>query len=634
MKAISFFLGFLFSTTLLAQTNNSVALNGTPFASFPTAVSVSQLNTFTVEAWVNWGGSGNGCIYAETEIGNNAPMFSIIPRSSDGGGIELTFRDNSSVGLSLQPANGVIAIGRWTHVAVVRTSATNMKVYIDGNLTDDANFTPPAAWAPNSVNAGVRRRVSNTDPFVGRIDELRIWNVARTQAQIKASMFGSYLAANTAGLVARYSFNETNGIVAANSSTNTPGTNGTFNVEPGWAPSPIQFGANSLHFDQVDDMMTAPVLSTATTNVTLETWVYHQGGTGTDHLLMSNGAPGTNGYAFFINTQRRLVLILGGVGTFNTPAFVLTNQWCHLALVISTTGVTVYLNGDVVYTNNVLPNTPTGNFIVGYRPGPGQPYDGMVDEIRFWNTARTQAEIQAGMQWEIDPATPGLATYYTFNQGITNGNNSGLNTVIDMAGNKNGTLTGFAYSGTTSNYVAQGSNLVVLPVNWLSFTANMQQQNVLLQWSTANEENNREFEIQHSVNASDWTTIGIQKGQDNISTVANYSYLHTTPAPGKNYYRIKQTDFNHQFSYSKTVSVSALSANKSLSLISNPVVGGQLKFRLNTSGSLPVSLYTAEGKLIRTQMLQTGTHQFDLSGFTKGIYLLQAGDVTERVIVQ
>ena len=101
---------FLFSSAIAtAQTNYAVNYDGSnDYTSLPASVAVSQLNTFTIEAWVYWNGTNNGCIYSETIQGNNNPMFSIIPRSTDGGGIELTFRDNSAVGLILQPATATI----------------------------------------------------------------------------------------------------------------------------------------------------------------------------------------------------------------------------------------------------------------------------------------------------------------------------------------------------------------------------------------------------------------------------------------------------------------------------------------------------------------------------------------------
>lgn len=635
MRLVLLLFGFLSGNWIYAQSNYAVSLDGAnDYVSLPGSVAVSQLNTFTVEAWVKWNGTGNGCIYSETQVGDNAPMFSIIPRAEDGGGIELTFRDNAYTGLLLQPAVGVVASNKWVHVAVVRTSATTMRVYVNGQLTDDASFTAPAAWTPTAVNSGVRTRVASTDFFGGQIDDLRIWTVARTQAQIKEGMFAKNLPDNSTGLQARYRFNEGSGTTAASSSTNTSGITGTLQNGPTWVSSPVQYGKNALQCGLITNLLTAPVLTTATTNVTMEAWVYHNGDKNTDHLLMSNGGVNTSGYSFFINTGRVMVLLLGGKGVYNTGVSVPTNQWCHFALVISTTGCTLYRNGVQVYTNSIIPTTPAGSFVIGGNPGQGQPYDGMVDEVRIWNVARTQAEIQAGMAAEIDPATPGLVSYYTFNQGIADGNNSGLTTVIDMAGNKNATLSNFVMTGSASNFRQQSSGLITLPVNWLSFTARAQSQDVLLQWSTAQEQDSKEFVAEHSADGVNWTDLGSVDGAGNSNTVKNYTYRHTTPLSGRNYYRIRQTDFNNVSTYSAVRTVIMTASIKPVKILSNPVVNNVLQLQVNTSTIQQLSLYTADGRLLWSRQLAGGTHSIDVSALHSGVYMLKTGTQSERLLVR
>ena len=408
MRLVILLIGILISPFLQAQSGYAVNLDGSnDYVSLPTSVAVSQLSTFTVESWVYWNGDANGTIYSETMTTNDNPMFSITPRAVDGGRLELVLRDGSTTGLVLQPATGAIASNRWVHVAVVRTSATNIKVYIDGVLTDDVNFSAPAAWTPNRVNVGVRQRGSFDGFFSGRVDETRIWNVARTQAEIKATMFGKNLENNAPGLVARYRYNEGSGTTAANSSTNTSGVDGTLTNGPTWTSSPIQFGRNAIHLDQFNDKFSAPLPSTATSNFTMEGWFYHEGGRGTDHMVMAYGTPGSNGVTIFINTQLYVLIYVAGT-LYPSNMYMPTDEWCHLALVFSGTGFTLYRNGVAVATHSVLPTTPTGSLVCGFRDGIGQPYDGGMDEIRFWNVARTASEIQNNMYSEVDPSTARL----------------------------------------------------------------------------------------------------------------------------------------------------------------------------------------------------------------------------------
>lgn len=634
-KLICLLYSLALSAISIAQ-NYALNYNGSSqYTAIPSSVAVSQLNTFTVEAWVYWNGGGNGCIYSETVLGNDNPMFSIIPRSTDGGGIELTFRDNSTVGLTLQPANAKVTANQWVHVAVVRTSATNMKIYIDGVLKDDATFSAPASWTPNKVNIGSQWRASMTDYFGGKIDEVRVWNTARTQAEIKANMFNHTLSNSASGLVAYYRFNEGSGSSTANSCTNTSGIDGTLNNSPSWVSSPVEFSANTVQYDQSDDKMLAPLPSTATSNVTMEGWIYHNGGTGTDHVVMSNGLAGGNGYTFFINTGHTLIIVMGGVGSFNTGISVPVNQWTHYALVIGSAGFTVYENGVNRYSTSSLPNTPTGSFVLGYNNNfGGQPFDGSIDEVRIWNTARTQTEIQDNMNKEISPATPGLAAYYTFNQGIPAGDNTGLITVIDQAGTNNGTLTNFSLTGSASNYVAQSNTLAVLALQWVSFTASEKNNSVLLQWSTEQEANTSYFAVEHSIDGNQWNNIGQVKAAGSSSAVRHYSYLHTQPETGMNYYRIVETDLDGKTSYSVIKSVRIDKTVSAIQLLSNPVLNGTLLLQNNTGKLQDIALYNQAGQLLWKKQIATGLQRISLANQPKGIYFLHAADDNIRVILK
>lgn len=634
MRLVLVLIGFLLCPFLHAQSGYAVNLDGTDdYVSLPAASAVGQLNSFTVESWVYWNGVGNGCIYSETILGNDDPMFSISPRAVDAGRLEITFRDQTLSGLMLQPANGAVASNRWVHVAVVRTSATNIKVYIDGVLTDDVNFTAPAAWTPDRVIIGARERTSIGGLFGGQIDETRIWNVARTQAEIKATMFGKNLENNAPGLVARFRFNEGTGVTAANSSTNTLGIDGTLTNGPTWTSSPIQFGRNAIHFDQANDRFGAPLPSTATSNFTIEGWFYHNGGRGTDHTILTYGTAGSNGVAVFINIQLRVLVNVSGT-FYNPNIYIPTNQWCHLALVFGGTGFTVYKDGVAVASFNVLPSTPTGSFVMGYRDGLGQPYDGGIDEVRFWNVARTAAEIQNNMYNELDPATPGLTAYYTFNQGSADGNNAGLTTIIDQAGSRNGTISNFALSGTTSNYIPQRPGLFVLPVHWENFSATTAGDDVLLEWTTSQELQNLGFAVQHSSDGTGWNTIASLASQGNAAETNTYRFTHTQPVQGRNFYRIQQTDVDGQKTYSETRWVQVGSDYQMKQVLINPVRDGQLRLQVTGQGQQTVRFIDSQGKLLWTRQLTMGFHSIQLGSLAKGVYLVQIGDRAERILIQ
>jgi hypothetical protein len=81
-------------------------------------------------------------------------------------------------------------------------------------------------------------------------------------------------------------------------------------------------------------------------------------------------------------------------------------------------------------------------------------FKGQMDELRMWNKAKTISEINATAKCGLAGNEANLVGYWDFNQGVGNGDNTGINTLIDKsASNINGTLTNFAFSGTSSNWV-------------------------------------------------------------------------------------------------------------------------------------------------------------------------------------
>lgn len=138
------------------------------------------------------------------------------------------------------------------------------------------------------------------------------------------------------------------------------------------------------------------------------------------------------------------------------------NQWQHVALVFdgSTGNLNLYLDGVVQGSPTATGLSAVKNSFSSLKFGAysthfGQYFKGGLDEVRIWNTARTAQEITDNISATLNGNETGLAAYYTFNQGIPEGSNTSINTVANLTAtaNLNGTLTGFAKTGTTSNFV-------------------------------------------------------------------------------------------------------------------------------------------------------------------------------------
>ena len=92
----------------------------------------------------------------------------------------------------------------------------------------------------------------------------------------------------------------------------------------------------------------------------------------------------------------------------------------------------------------------------------------------------------------------------------------------------------------------------VLPVELTAFTATKtDNQDILLNWTTASETQNKLFEIERSQNGENWQKIGKVPGNNNTIKPTHYQFLDKIPFLSDNYYRLKQIDFDGNYEYSE-----------------------------------------------------------------------------------
>jgi hypothetical protein len=171
------------------------------------APKVSNLNTFTIEAWVK-PTLKSGTIYSEGLSSSLNPMFSLIHTPNGSNGFEIVLRNTSNIGLVAGTTNGNLIMNQWSHVAFVRTSATTAQLYINGALTDNFTFADPEFIQLDVANLGVRQRSNKEYYFTGSMDEVRIWSRALCQAEIQSNKDCELNAAGQTGLLSLYHFNQ------------------------------------------------------------------------------------------------------------------------------------------------------------------------------------------------------------------------------------------------------------------------------------------------------------------------------------------------------------------------------------------------------------------------------------------
>ena len=122
--------------------------------------------------------------------------------------------------------------------------------------------------------------------------------------------------------------------------------------------------------------------------------------------------------------------------------------------------------------------------------------------------------------------------------------------------NASGNLTSTGYQSSFSPFTLGSSTTTnVLPIELVSFSGEKKDNRNILNWTTASEINNAYFTIEKSYNGIDFEWVGTQEGSSPSTQIRNYSLTDYNILETLNYYRLKQTDFDGKFEYSKTISL-------------------------------------------------------------------------------
>lgn len=96
-----------------------------------------------------------------------------------------------------------------------------------------------------------------------------------------------------------------------------------------------------------------------------------------------------------------------------------------------------------------------------------------------------------------------------------------------------------------------------VPVELATFDVHLQENNVILSWTTVSESNNLGFDVQRRAENESFVTLGFVKGQHTTTTEQSYTFVDEKPVPGISYYRLKQIDTDGTFQYSSELKVTA-----------------------------------------------------------------------------
>jgi hypothetical protein len=196
----------------------------------------------------------------------------------------------------------------------------------------------------------------------------------------------------------------------------------------------------------------------------------------------------------------------------------------------------------------------------------------------------------------------------------------------------NGGTNSLTYSYTIGDFP--------LPVELTEFTATaVKNLDAALLWHTAQEKNNDHFDVERSLNGTDFVKIGEVKGQGSKTTTTEYALTDAGIGPkakGLVYYRLKQVDTDGETSYSPVRTVTFTTPLvPAIALFPNPATTGtQLDLTQLPTGRYQVSVLDATGRIVLNTTLEAGlAHALDLNTIASGTYnLLVRGQANGQTI--
>ncbi|HMG93435.1 MAG TPA: T9SS type A sorting domain-containing protein [Chryseolinea sp.] len=186
-----------------------------------------------------------------------------------------------------------------------------------------------------------------------------------------------------------------------------------------------------------------------------------------------------------------------------------------------------------------------------------------------------------------------------------------------------------------------------LPVELISFTAALKIDIVELNWSTASEFNNDHFTIERSTNLENFEVMATIPGNGTTKVIHRYNTLDPSPVYGRSYYRLKQTDFDGNTTYSDMRVVDYEGPKFSvLTVYPNPLSGSKLTVvisGLKDQATVPVMIYNVQGQLVFEQTFSVDTpgtfkQEIELTDhLSSGLYIIKSGptlQLIQRLVIE
>ena len=307
--------------------------------------------------------------------------------------------------------------GNWYHLAGT-FDGSSLRVYINGVLDNSKSSGTSTIGATGFELSLGTNDDTGTEDFSGNIDDVRIYNYARTPKQVVEDMNAGHPAGGSpiASQVAYWALDEQQGQTINNSNSsvsltaNRGTTSGSESQDPTWLLENSCKINGCMDFDATDDVNTVTNANAIDFDVglvsglTFSAWIYPDtAGEGSGGRVFSKG---TNTWLRVDTLASGRLDLQGSLGLTTTPATlnvsapVTQSAWNHVALSYtddSDDEISLWVNGRLVGTSTDGSGTPavtdTANLLIGNDSAGGETFDGRLDGFKIYSSELTASEI-------------------------------------------------------------------------------------------------------------------------------------------------------------------------------------------------------------------------------------------------
>jgi hypothetical protein len=187
-------------------------------------------------------------------------------------------------------------------------------------------------------------------------------------------------------------------------------------------------------------------------------------------------------------------------------------------------------------------------------------------------------------------------------------------------------LSNASTAAAPSGFAALGSG--ALPVKFLGFNVARQNNNVIVDWSTAQEINSKYFEVQRSENGNTWTTIATVDAAGNSFSIQKYSYTDRSVSADVVYYRIRQVDIDARYDITAVRTVKMQGGSLEVKISSGTANNFYMHFSEQVKSVVTVKILSKNGQVVDETKLSKpiGQQTVAVKNNLKGIYIVTVND--------